>query len=80
MPRERPRPDARQKMRLRDRARAPRAPARYARRWRARLVLLPGLHRFTLLDADGNAFVPAGVLAEPDEFGTMTALLAVPHR
>lgn len=50
------------------------------RRWRARLVLLPGLHRFTLLDAEGNAFVPAGVLAEPDEFATMTGLLAVPHR
>jgi hypothetical protein len=49
-------------------------------RWRARLVLSPGLHRFTLLDPDGNAFVPPGVTAEPDEFGTMTAFLAVPHR
>ena len=51
-----------------------------ARHWRVRLALPAGIHRFTLLDADGNAFVPPGVPAEPDEFGTMTGLLVIPHR
>ncbi len=49
-------------------------------RWRVRLVLAPGLHRFTLLDAAGNAFVPAGIPTEPDDFGGSTGLLAVPQR
>jgi len=46
-------------------------------RWRARLRLDPGIHRFTLLDREGNAFVPSGITTEPDDFGTMTGLLTV---
>jgi len=51
-----------------------------AGRWRARLVLEPGLHRFTLLDSRGDAFVPDGIPSEPDDFGSSTGLFSVPQR
>jgi hypothetical protein len=48
--------------------------------WRVRVMAAPGLHRFILLDPEGNAFVPDGVPTEPDEFGTLTGVLVVPRR
>jgi len=49
-------------------------------RWRTRLRLAPGIYHFTLLDREGNAFVPDGIPAEPDDFGTMTGLLTISRR
>lgn len=49
-------------------------------RWRVRLAVVPGLYHFVLLDAAGEPFLPPGIASEPDGFGTMTGLLAVPHR